>query len=241
LGETLFISDLHLTPERPGAVALFLRFLRERAPAAERLYILGDLFDVWIGDDDDTHPYPEILGALRTLCNGGTALYFMRGNRDFLVGRAFARATGCLLLKEPTRIELQGTPTLLMHGDLLCTDDRAYQRFRRKARNPLVMRLFLWKGLEKRRAMAMAYRRQSGAAKALKAESIMDTNQTAVERYLRKWGATQLIHGHTHRPADHHFELDGRPARRLVLAEWEEDRGEALAFENGVWRREPIE
>jgi len=228
LPETLFISDLHLSPERPAAAELFLRFLRQRAPAAERLYILGDLFDAWVGDDDDTPFNLEITAALGALSRAGTALLFMRGNRDFLIGRAFARASGCTLLKDPTFVDLYGTPTLLMHGDLLCTDDVPYQRFRRRIRNPLVIRLFLFKALEKRRAIADDYRKKSGQATAAKEEEIMDANQATVERYMRKRGVTRLIHGHTHRPDRHEFQLDGKTATRWVLAEWYGKRGEAL-------------
>ena len=147
MSETLFISDLHLAPERRATVALFLGFLRQRAQGAEALYILGDLFDAWIGDDDDTPPYPQIRSALRELTASGTRCLIMHGNRDFLIGRAFARGTGCTLLKDPTLVELTGTPTLLMHGDLLCTDDVPYQKFRRRIRNPVVTRLVMWKSL----------------------------------------------------------------------------------------------
>jgi UDP-2,3-diacylglucosamine hydrolase len=226
--ESIFISDLHLSPERPETVGLFLRFLSRRAPSAHGLYILGDLFDTWIGDDDDTPPYPAVITALRQLSDSGTRLYFQHGNRDFLVGRRFARASGCTLLRDPMRMDLCGTPTLLMHGDLLCTDDIAYQRFRRYARNPLLTRLFQLRSLEARRAIAADYRMRSGAATAAKPAEIMDVNQGAVERCLRRFGARQLIHGHTHRPARHDFLLDGAPATRWVLPEWQGDRGGAL-------------
>jgi UDP-2,3-diacylglucosamine hydrolase len=238
--ETLFVSDLHLSPERPTTVGLFLDFLAGRARGAGRLYILGDLFDAWIGDDDDTAPYPEIRRAVRTLTQSGTPCALMRGNRDFLIGRTFARDTGCALLRDPTRIRLDGESVLLMHGDLLCTDDVPYQRFRRRVRNPLATGLFLLKSLESRRQMAADYRRKSAAATAEKTTEIMDVNQAAVERYLHRWGARRLVHGHTHRPADHRLTLDGRPAERLVLAEWHPDRGEVLVHTPGHWRREPV-
>ncbi|MGE5154065.1 MAG: UDP-2,3-diacylglucosamine diphosphatase, partial [Bdellovibrio bacteriovorus] len=183
--ETLFVSDLHLAPERPATIRLFLDFLRGRARQARRLYILGDLFDAWVGDDDDTPPYPEIRAALRDLTASGTACAIMHGNRDFLLGRAFCRDTGCGLLRDPTRITLDRESVLLMHGDLLCTDDVAYQRFRRRIRNPLVKRLFLWRPLGHRRAVAADYRRRSGAATAEKATEIMDVNPGTVERYMR--------------------------------------------------------
>lgn len=238
--ETLFISDLHLAPERPATIRLFLSFLGGRARGVQRLYILGDLFDAWVGDDDHTPPYPEIRAALRDLTASGTECALMHGNRDFLIGRAFCRDTGCTLLRDPTRIVLDGEPVLLMHGDLLCTDDIAYQRFRRRIRNPLVKRLFLWKSLERRRRMAADYRRRSGAATAEKPTEIMDVNQTTVAAYLRRFRASRLIHGHTHRPAEHRIALDGRRVHRSVLAQWHEDRGEVLVHAPGTWHREAL-
>jgi len=236
----LFISDLHLTPERPVAVELFLGFLRGRAREAGAIYILGDLFDAWIGDDDDQPPYPEIRAALRDLTASGTSCGLMRGNRDFLIGRAFARHTGCSLLRDPTLVDLAGTPSLLMHGDLLCTDDVPYQRFRRRVRNPIAKRLFLWKSLAKRRAIAADYRRKSGAATAQKTGNIMDVSQQTVEVFMRRFGAGRLIHGHTHRPGHHSFELDGKSAVRIVLGEWHETGAEALVVSQDGWGRETI-
>jgi UDP-2,3-diacylglucosamine hydrolase len=238
--ETLFIADLHLAPQRPETVRLFLDFLAGRAARAARLFILGDLFDAWIGDDDDTPPFPEVRAALRRLTTGGTACALLHGNRDFLLGRAFCRDTGCTLLTDPTLIALDGTRTLLMHGDLLCTDDHDYQRFRRRVRNPLVKRLILWKSLARRRAIADAYRRRSALAMADKDATIMDVNAATVTKYLSRLDATHLIHGHTHRPADHELIVDGLPARRTVLAQWYPDRGEALVYRGGVWQREPV-
>jgi UDP-2,3-diacylglucosamine hydrolase len=240
MAESLFISDLHLAPERPAAVDLFLGFLRRRARHADTLYVLGDLFDAWIGDDDDQSPYPEIRRALRLLTDSGTRCAILRGNRDFLIGKRFARETGCQLLDDPHPISLAGTRTLLMHGDLLCTDDVPYQRFRRRVRNPLVTRLFLLKPLAKRRAIAADYRRKSGRATAEKGRDIMDVNQQTVADYMRRHAATDLVHGHTHRPADHRFELDGKRVTRRVLAEWQDDRGEVLSFSEGGWQREKV-
>lgn len=228
MGETLFISDLHLSPERPATVGLFLDFLAIRARRAERLFILGDLFDAWIGDDDDTPPYPEIIRALRALSEHGTELFFQAGNRDFLIGKGFAKASACHRLKDPVTVDLYGTPTLLMHGDLLCTDDVAYQRFRKKIRNPLLIRLFLFKSLKKRRKMAADYRRRSAEATAGKQSTIMDVNQDAVISYLQKAGVRRLIHGHTHRPALHQFMLNKALAQRWVLAEWKPEQVEIL-------------
>ncbi len=240
MSETLFISDLHLSPDRPGTVDLLVGFLAARARQAQRLYILGDLFDAWIGDDDDSPPSPAVCAALRGLTQAGTACNVMHGNRDFLLGRRFVRDTGCTLLKDPTLIDLGGSPTLLMHGDLLCTDDVAYQRFRRRIRNPLIQNLFLWKSLASRRAIAADYRRKSGAATAAKTETIMDVNADTVARYLTRYGARNLVHGHTHRPADHRLDLPDGLATRRVLAEWHPDHGEALVWCDGDWRREAI-
>ena len=238
--ETLFISDLHLSPERPATVRLFLAFLNGRARRAGRLFILGDLFDTWIGDDDDTPPYPEIRDTLRELTAAGTDCALMHGNRDFLIGQTFCRDTGCTLLRDPTRLEFDAEPTLLMHGDLLCTDDLAYLRFRRRIRNPLVTRLFLWKSLASRRQVAADYRRRSGAATANKPADIMDVNSGTVADYLRRYHATRLVHGHTHRPAEHDLLVDQKPAHRSVLAEWHTSRGEVLVHTPGLWHREPV-
>jgi UDP-2,3-diacylglucosamine hydrolase len=238
--ETLFISDLHLAPERPATVELFLGFLRDRARQADALYILGDLFDAWIGDDDDQPPYPEIRSALKTLTASGARCFVMHGNRDFLIGKRFARETGCTLLEDPSVLDLYGSPTLVTHGDLLCTDDIPYQKFRRRIRNPVVKRLFLWKTLAKRRAMAADYRRKSGQATAEKTADIMDVNQSTVEDYMRRYGTRHLIHGHTHRPAEHEFELNEQSCIRYVLAEWHPHQGELLSVSEQGWRRETI-
>jgi UDP-2,3-diacylglucosamine hydrolase len=239
-GETLFISDLHLASGRPERIRLFLEFLDGRARRARHLYILGDLFDAWIGDDDDSAPYQAIRAGLRGLTSAGTACTLLPGNRDFLLGRAFCRDTGCTLGRDPTLTRFAGVPTLLMHGDLLCTADLDYQRFRRRVRNPLVKRLFLWKSLAARRALAEGYRRQSGAAKTDKSEAIMDADPGAVTDYLRRFGAAHLIHGHTHRPADHDLVLGTRQVRRSVLAEWSTTHGEVLVHREGTWHREPV-
>ena len=239
-GQSLFISDLHLAPERGETIELFLRFLADRAPSAARLFILGDLFETWIGDDDDTPEYQQVRRGLRALTDSGTQCALTRGNRDFLLGRAFCKASGCRLLTDPALWRFADEPTLLMHGDLLCTDDIAYQRFRRRIRNPLVTWLFQRKSLASRRAIAADYRRKSGAATSEKSTAIMDVNPQTVADYLRRYRATRLIHGHTHRPADHALSLDGRPAHRSVLAEWHQDHGEALVHDSAGWRREGI-
>jgi len=236
--ETLFISDLHLAAERPATTALFVDFVTRRAAGTHGLYILGDLFDAWIGDDDD--PLPEVTETLRALTAGGTDCALMHGNRDFLLGRRFARTTGCRLIRDPHRIMLGGAPVLLMHGDLLCTDDIPYQRFRRRVRNPVVQWLFLIQPLAKRRRIAADYRRKSSEAMAQKRMEIMDVNRAEVERRLRRAGVTRLVHGHTHRPGDHRLVLDGLPAIRHVLADWHGDRGEVLVHRQGIWSREPV-
>jgi UDP-2,3-diacylglucosamine hydrolase len=225
----LFISDLHLSAERPETVRLFLRFLADRATRAEHLYILGDLFDVWIGDDDRTAPIPALLSALRRVTDNGTHLWVMHGNRDFLLGEAFCHETGSRLLPDPTCVDLYGTPTLLMHGDLLCTDDEAYQAFRRQLRQPDFTQRFLAMTLDQRRAQARHYREQSGEANSLKPGAIMDVNQQTVASYMGKHTARRLIHGHTHRPSAHSFTLDGEAAHRYVLGEWHADGAEIIS------------
>jgi len=228
LAESLFISDLHLSAERPTTLRLFLRFLRERAVQAERLYILGDLFDAWIGDDDRETPAAEVIAGLRDLTNAGIGVFLQRGNRDFLLGRRFCHAAGCHLLKDPVRVDLYGTPTLLMHGDLLCTDDHDYQRVRRRVRNPLFQWIFLRKPLEQRRAMAAEYRQRSEEAIATKSVEIMDVNAGTVRRYMKRYGVARLVHGHTHRPALHRSEILGRAVERIVLGDWGDDTGPYL-------------
>jgi UDP-2,3-diacylglucosamine hydrolase len=162
----------------------------------------------------------------------------IHGNRDFLLGRRFARATGCQLIRDPCCTEIGGEPVLLMHGDLLCTDDVAYQRFRRRVRNPLIQRLFLWTPLSRRRRVAASYRQRSAEAMADKTLEIMDVNAGAVVRQMQQCGVTRLVHGHTHRPADHRLSIDGKPAIRHVLADWREDYAEVLVQRNGEWKRE---
>ncbi|MBT3047784.1 MAG: UDP-2,3-diacylglucosamine diphosphatase [Candidatus Thiodiazotropha sp.] len=226
--QSLFISDLHLSVDETDRVRLFLRFLTDRAPQADHLYILGDLFDAWVGDDHLQPPIPEIKLAMQQLSNSGTRLWLMHGNRDFLIGDDFCRETGAALLQDPTLVDLYDTPTLLMHGDLLCSDDEPYQRFRREIREPENVKAFLSHSLAQRLALAQRYREMSGEAKSLKSESIMDVNQETVKAYLTEYAAERLIHGHTHRPADHRFELRGKPVQRHVLAEWHHDQAESL-------------
>ena len=217
---TLFISDLHLTGERPRIIELFLRFLRDEAAEAEALYILGDLFEVWLGDDALFPDIKPVMEALATLTGSGVPVHVMAGNRDFLMGAGFEAMSGCSLLPDPTVIDLYGTPTLLMHGDTLCTDDVDYQRFRAQVRDPRWQAAMLAKSVEERIAYARQARAESQAAMQGKSEEIMDVNAQAVEHALRESKVTQLIHGHTHRPGVHQWELDGHPATRIVLGDW---------------------
>mgnify|MGYP001806162543 CR=1 FL=1 len=241
--DILFIADVHLSPHRPATVAHFVRFLGERARQAQQLYILGDLFDAWIGDDDETPLNLQVMAALRELTAAGVDCALLPGNRDFLLGRRFFRHTGCRRVPDFTQILCAGEPTLLMHGDLLCTDDVAYQRFRRRVRNPLLQQLFLWKSLARRREIAEQYRRTSVTATAHKPTPVMDVNPLTVKELMRRFAATRLIHGHTHRPDAHRLWLDGQPAQRMVLASWDEvTGGEVLAFapSTGKWWRELV-
>jgi UDP-2,3-diacylglucosamine hydrolase len=238
-GPTLFLSDLHLTAEGPAILDRLLRFLDGPAREAKDLYILGDLFDVWIGDDDQRPPIPQVAAALLALRRQGVGLFLLHGNRDFLLGDGFCRRSGGTLLADPSLIQLAGQPTLLMHGDLLCSDDLQYQQARRHLRNPAVIADFLGRPLEERATLAALYRRQSGEATSLKAEAIMDANPQTVLDFLRRHGARRLIHGHTHRAACHHLMLDGAAAQRIVLPDWREDAGGYLRVEeDGRWQVE---
>ncbi len=217
-----FISDLHLAAERPDRLALFERLLAALPGRCANLYVLGDLFEYWVGDDDDTPPNPEVIAALARLSDAGVGLYFLHGNRDFLVGARFAARTGAMLLPDPTVIDLYGVPTLLMHGDLLCTGDVDYQRLRAMVRDPGWQRQALAQPLAARRALAERLRRGSRDATQAKSESIMDVEQDAVVATLRAHGVGRLVHGHTHRPGVHEFPLAGAYARRTVLGDWYE-------------------
>ena len=239
MSTTLFISDLHLSHERPALTALFLDFLRARAPRAQALYILGDLFEVWLGDDAIHPAYHPVLQGLRTLADSGVPVYVMHGNRDFLLGTDFERLSGTRLIADPTLIELGGEPTLLMHGDVLCTDDVEYQQFRAHVRDAATQRQFLALDIEQRIAMARQFRDASRERTSQKAEAIMDVNQAAVLAALRAHGVRRLIHGHTHRPAIHDFALDGQAARRIVLGDWYE-QGSVLVCDDAGCRLEGV-
>ena len=240
MAHTLFISDLHLGSETPEATESLLRFLREIAPDADALYVLGDLFEYWIGDDVLEQPFErEVAGAFRALADSGVPVYFMHGNRDFLIGRRFARASGMKILRDPTQIDLYGSPTLLMHGDTLCTDDVEYLKFRAKARNPFIQWLFLLKPLARRIEIARDMRGKSEQAKKGKGMAIMDVTPAAVESVMRRHGYPRLIHGHTHRPARHEHVVDGKTSERWVLADWY-DHGSYLVCDAAGCRQQPL-
>lgn len=225
--DALFISDLHLDDERPWTTALFLDFLRGEARDAQALYILGDLFESWIGDDDDAPLAQQVQDALADLTRSGVRACFMAGNRDFLVGDAFSARSGVTLLTDPTLIDLAGVPTLLMHGDTLCTDDVAYQKFRTQVRDPRWQQQFLSQPLAARRAFAAQAREQSRQHTGSTMAQIMDVTDAAVREALQTHDAARLIHGHTHRPGRHRVDLADRTAERIVLGDWY-DQGSVL-------------
>lgn len=215
----LFISDLHLQPQQPQIVELFLAFLRQQAAQAQALYILGDFFETWIGDDDQTPFQQQIQSALKTLTQT-VPVYMIHGNRDFLLGQRFMQQTGCRLLSDPTKIQLFDVPTLLMHGDTLCTADIKYQKFRHWVRKPWLQKLFLMLPLQQRRKIAERMRQGSRQHVNRVTDDIMDVTATEVERVMVQHQVQQLIHGHTHRPALHSMRLNGQPCQRIVLGAW---------------------
>jgi UDP-2,3-diacylglucosamine hydrolase len=214
---SLFISDLHLSEDRPEANERFFHFIEHDAAGAHALFILGDLFEYWIGDEDIETPFNAVItGFLRRLAIGGTRIAIMHGNRDFLLGEAFAGASGATLLADPSVID----GTLLMHGDTLCIDDHDYQAWRRTARSEIFQREFLAKPLAERRATVEGLREKSKEVIQAKPADIMDVNDDAVRQALRRHGVTRLVHGHTHRPGRHRLEVDGRDCERWVLPDW---------------------
>jgi UDP-2,3-diacylglucosamine hydrolase len=217
----LFISDLHLSEDRPAANERFFSFLEETARSASSLYILGDFFEYWIGDDDLAYPFNAVIaGVLRELSRNGVAIYLMHGNRDFLIGPRFCAATGATLLEDPTLLELEGEKTLLMHGDTLCTDDLDYQAWRRTARSSAWQREFLGKSLDERRRAVGGMREKSKEVVQAKPAEIMDVNPGAVQEAMKQHAVKRLIHGHTHRPGRHVVDLDGERGERWVLPDW---------------------
>lgn len=241
---TLFISDLHLDPERPAITDLFVDFLRGEARRADALYILGDLFEAWVGDDDPSEVGATVADELRALVDAGVPVFFMRGNRDFLLGDAFARRAGMTVLPDPAVVMLEGRPTLLMHGDLLCTDDTAYQAFRAQVRDPRWQAGFLAQPLDARLAFARQARaasqaHQSGLKDEGRMETITDVAPVTVHDTLHRYGIDTLVHGHTHRPAIHAVDVDGQACTRIVLGDWYE-QGSVLRVDADGTRLEAL-
>ncbi|HEV7985012.1 MAG TPA: UDP-2,3-diacylglucosamine diphosphatase [Steroidobacteraceae bacterium] len=236
---TLFVSDLHLDALEPAAGEQFLEFLRRRAAASDALYILGDLFEAWVGDDDEDPHRALICQGLRELSGRGVPCYAMHGNRDFLLQRGFERRTGTRLLADPTIVDLHGERVLLTHGDALCTADRSYQLLRGLVRNPRWQRRFLGLPLGVRRALAEQARAGSRRHTEHTEAYIMDVDEDAVIAAMRACGVRSLIHGHTHRPGVHEFELDGASARRIVLGAWH-DQGSCLSWTREGFRLEEL-
>ena len=219
---TLFVSDVHLNNARANIVRAFIEFLDQKARHADALFILGDLFDEWLGDDDDKPPHGQVSDALAALTATGLPVSVVQGNHDFLLGKKFAKRSGCKLLGDDTVIDVYGTPTLIMHGDTLCTRDVDYLAFRKMARNPIMQKMFLTLSLNMRAKEAAKIRRESSDDTALKSDEIMDVTPEAVDKVMDKYKVRHLIHGHTHRPAIHDFTLNDGQATRIVLGDWYE-------------------
>ncbi len=218
----LFISDLHLCKEQPRVTQAFFRFAHGVAPQAEALYILGDFFEYWIGDDYADPFIVEVRDHLRQLVNTGTPVYFMHGNRDFLLGRTFAEVTGMKIIPDPSVVEIYGQRVLLMHGDSLCTQDAEYQSFRKQSRSKAWQQAILARPVKERLALAKQLRERSKTESAMKPEDIMDVTPSEVTRVMSEHKVRTLIHGHTHRPHIHDIVVDGHSARRIVLGAWHE-------------------
>jgi UDP-2,3-diacylglucosamine hydrolase len=220
---TRFISDLHLEESRPDITNAFLAFINDKAMGIDALYILGDFFEAWIGDDERTPLQETVANALSEVKASGTTIYFMHGNRDFLIGEDYCSRAGATFLDDPSVIDLYGTPYLLMHGDSLCTADVEYQKFRANMRNPQWQKMMLQRPLKDRKQMARQLREISMAKNQGKEESIMDVTPEEVVRELEVHGVQGMIHGHTHRPAEHNLTANGLPAKRIVLGDWHEN------------------
>jgi len=231
---TLFIADLHLQTEEPAITAGFLRFLQGEARHADALYILGDLFEAWIGDDDPNPLHRDIASALKALVDSGVPCFFIHGNRDFLLGKRFARDCGMTLLAEETVLDLYGRNVLIMHGDTLCTDDTGYLAFRAKVHTPWIQTLFLALPLFIRSRIAAKMRAGSKAANSSKSMTIMDVNPQAVISVMEKHHVQWLIHGHTHRPDVHRLTVNGEPAQRVVLGAWHTEGSMVKVTPEGV-------
>ena len=243
---TLFVSDLHLDPSRPLVTDLFLRFLHDEGRRADALYILGDLFEAWVGDDDPSKAGAQLAAGVREVADAGVPVYFIHGNRDFLVGREYALRAGMRLLPDPAVVSLYGEPVLLMHGDLLCTDDTTYQAVRAQTRDPEWQRRFLAQPLaarvafaEQARQASMARQRELIEGDRGTFETVTDVAPATVEAMLARFGVSTLIHGHTHRPAVHALQAGGRDCRRIVLGDWYE-QGSVLRVQPGSYRLEGL-
>ena len=221
-----FIADLHLAENRPDITACFLSFLLQQAPEAENLYILGDLFEYWVGDDDNSPFVIEIASAIEALSTTGTHVYFVQGNRDFLLGKKYSAKSAMTLLPDVSKLRLYNQDYVILHGDTLCIDDIDYQVFRKKSRSwwwqTMIKSLPLWV----RKKIAADYRKRSAQANAYKSQDIMDVTQSEVNKVLKQYDVNMMIHGHTHRPAVHEFEFDGQKRQRIVLGDW---------YEQGAW------
>ncbi len=238
---TLLLSDLHLPAAPSNFRERFIGFLRGPAREASVVYLLGDIFETWIGDDRGLLIYREEIAALSALAAHGVPVCVQHGNRDFLLGERFAVASGATLLADPVVVQIEGARWLLSHGDLFCSDDRSYQRWRRLSRNPRVQRGFLRLSRGLRTLIADGLRSGSQHAKSAKPLAIMDANPATVERALQGLGLRGVIHGHTHRPAEHEHLIDGLRVQRLVLADWRDDRCEYLEMRDDGWRRVRID
>jgi UDP-2,3-diacylglucosamine hydrolase len=230
---TLFIADLHLSNDQPAITAGFLAFLKEEAIHADALYILGDLFEAWIGDDDPNSLHATVADALSELHQHQVPCYFIHGNRDFLIGEEFAKRSRIQLLPQEKKIDVYGYPVLILHGDTLCTDDLQYQKFRKKVHNPLLRKVFLWLPLSLRQRIARRLRRQSSNANQYKSLAIMDVNDRAVMDAFHRHQVSCMIHGHTHRPAIHEICENNQTYYRMVLGAWHE-RGSVIRFKPDV-------
>ncbi len=230
----LFVSDVHLDTTAADATQQFLTFLREQAAGAEALYILGDLFEAWVGDDDEEPGNRRVCAALRELTEAGVACFALHGNRDFLLGPGFSARSGCRVLTDPISLELAGERVLLTHGDALCTDDHSYQELRSIVRDPAWQQRFLALPRAHRELLADEARAGSRRHTARTVPDIMDVNPAAVVAAFRAAGVSRIIHGHTHRPGVHRLEVDGRPAQRIVLGAWYE-QGSFLRYERGEY------
>ncbi len=223
-----FISDLHLDEKRPQVCRAFFHYMDSLNGETEALYILGDLFEAWVGDDDDLAFHQNILDKLREKTASGLKIFIMHGNRDFIIGKLFEEKTGCQLISDPFLFEYQDKKILLMHGDSLCIEDAEYQQFREQMRNPDIQAMLMSKTLDERRQMAESLRNQSKEVNSEKTEEIMDVTQSEVERLMSEHQVDTLIHGHTHRPATHQFDLNGKTSRRIVLGDWLESGWEVI-------------